>query len=661
MSFPSVLSDPDPTTQMPWPTSTANTGVSDPRLSPAERYKPPPQGLEQNSPPRKGGVKKVGDAADTGTSTEGVEIGRTRLTTLQLFTLSVSMAGAQVAWTVELGYGTPFLLSLGLSEQLTSLVWLAGPISGLVAQPLIGAISDSSKSRYRRRYWVITSTAVLCLSTLILAYCKEIATLFVDVIGGGEGSWDPKRQGQVANAAIGFAVVAFYFLDFSLNALQASLRNLLLDVTPPSQLNSGNAWHGRMTHAGNIVGYGFGFLPLARLPVLRLLGGSQFRKFCVVAMIILVATVATTCIAQDEKVRQEDIGGKKQNKFIDVLKNILNAVINLPKPIRRVCYVQFFAFMGWFPFLFYATTYVGQVLAKQTGKEPDSENATRMGDLALLWFSIVAVIAGTLLPNLARRDQRLLAHDGDEEENAELTRLRDTVREWRAEAAANGKPLKLPRMPFMLRNIWTAAMLLFTVLTLSTVFITKLVQAIVVVSLIGISWAVACWVPFAIIMEEMDEAAHTPVVHASAIGASSRNHFRNASSPTQHRWRRNDERQPLVRRRSLGPVGEDDELAPTPPVAGGTVLGIHNLAIVMPQFIVAIVASAIFKIVDSTEDPTNHNTYLGKSGVGWVLRFGGLCTFIGAFVARMVPPTKTEKDMRRRLGEMKLLGEQNML
>lgn len=34
------------------------------------------------------------------------------------------------------------------------------------------------------------------------------------------------------------------------------------------------------------------------------------------------------------------------------------------------------------------TTYVGQVLAKQTGKEPDGEEATRMGDLALLWFSL---------------------------------------------------------------------------------------------------------------------------------------------------------------------------------------------------------------------------------------------------------------------------------
>lgn len=42
------------------------------------------------------------------------------------------------------------------------------------------------------------------------------------------------------------------------------------------------------------------------------------------------------------------------SKLVDVLKNIQQAIIALPKPIRRVCYVQVFAFMGWFPFLFYA-------------------------------------------------------------------------------------------------------------------------------------------------------------------------------------------------------------------------------------------------------------------------------------------------------------------
>lgn len=88
----------------------------------------------------------------------------------------------------------------------------------------------------------------------------------------------------------------------------------------------------------------------------------------------------------------------------------------------------------------------------------------------------VAVLAGTLLPRLTQRDARLLAHDGDEDEDIEFARLKATVQEWRAEAARKGEPLKLPFMPFFLRNIWTGAMLLFAAITLSTFFITKVWQ-----------------------------------------------------------------------------------------------------------------------------------------------------------------------------------------
>ncbi len=88
----------------------------------------------------------------------------------------------------------------------------------------------------------------------------------------------------------------------------------------------------------------------------------------------------------------------------------------------------------------------------------------------------MAVIAGTLLPQLANRDRRLLEHEGDEEEDAELTRLRNTVREWRADAARKGRPVKLPTMPFMLRNIWTGALVLFSLLMFSTFFVNTVVQ-----------------------------------------------------------------------------------------------------------------------------------------------------------------------------------------
>jgi hypothetical protein len=60
-----------------------------------------------------------------------------------------------------------------------------------------GAISDSSTSKYRRRYWIVTSTIVLVFSTLALAYCQSIAAFFVDLFGGGLGDWDPERMKQV--------------------------------------------------------------------------------------------------------------------------------------------------------------------------------------------------------------------------------------------------------------------------------------------------------------------------------------------------------------------------------------------------------------------------------------------------------------------------------
>jgi solute carrier family 45 protein 1/2/4 len=38
-----------------------------------------------------------------------------------------------------------------------------------------GALSDASTSRYRRRVWVLGSTAVLAFSALILAFSSNVA------------------------------------------------------------------------------------------------------------------------------------------------------------------------------------------------------------------------------------------------------------------------------------------------------------------------------------------------------------------------------------------------------------------------------------------------------------------------------------------------------
>ena len=117
------------------------------------------------------------------------------------------------------------------------------------------------------------------------------------------------------------------------------------------------------------------------------------------------------------------------------------------------------------------------------------------------------MVVGTILPYLAQRDTRLLtnktADEDNEDEDEEISRIRAMVRSWKAEAARMGRPLHLPAMPFMLRNIWTGGLLLFGLLMMSTFAVRTVWQATLVVALVGISWAIACWVPFAIIMEVM--------------------------------------------------------------------------------------------------------------------------------------------------------------
>jgi len=90
----------------------------------------------------------------------------------------------------------------------------------------------------------------------------------------------------------------------------------------------------------------------------------------------------------------------------------------------------------------------------------------------------VSVTAGTVLPYLSARDSRLLrqrldgdADEDDVDEDEEVSRIRAMVRSWKAEASRMGKPLRLPPMPFMLRNIWTLGLLLFGILMTCTVFV----------------------------------------------------------------------------------------------------------------------------------------------------------------------------------------------
>ncbi|KAI8367525.1 major facilitator superfamily domain-containing protein [Radiomyces spectabilis] len=380
----------------------------------------------------------------------------------KILALTVCMAGVQFTWTVELSYGTPYLLSLNLSKELTALVWLAGPLSGLLVQPLIGAFSDKCTSRFgKRRPFMVVAGALTCLSMIGVAYAREIGNTIAHLTVSDDDP-DALRYAKHTNAIL-VAVASFYFLDFTLNAVQAICRALILDIPPLWQQDYANAWSARMSNCAMVIGYFVGFLDLVKY--FPWLGDTQIKIFCIMAILVFVITITITCIVTKEK--KLDREEKDNLPWYHTFVYIWRAFRFLPKPIQTLCNTQFFAWMGWFPFLFYSTQWVSDIyFASHPSNQADQGNwadGTRAGSFALLCYSIMSVVAGLVIPAIVIRFEKI----------------------------------KL----FSLTNVYTASHLIVAASLLSTYFIRSVTAATFILTVMGIPWAIVLWIPFSLVGE----------------------------------------------------------------------------------------------------------------------------------------------------------------
>ena len=234
-------------------------------------------------------------------------------------------------------YCTPYLLELGLTKSKISLVWVAGPLSGLIMQPIVGVVADRSTSRFgRRRPFMLGGTVLVAIFLLLLGWTKEVVRYFV------AGEERAKRWTVVA------AVLSIYGIDFAINAVQGSCRGLVVDTLPGSKQQQGMSWASRMVAVGSLVGYAAGAVDLKRV-FGAWLGDTQFKQLTGVAAITLCVAVGTTSWAVTERVRVK--GGEEEDEGIsavEVVKTIVKTAVDLPRGIQAICAVQFWAWIGMF-------------------------------------------------------------------------------------------------------------------------------------------------------------------------------------------------------------------------------------------------------------------------------------------------------------------------
>lgn len=85
-----------------------------------------------------------------------------RLTFAQILNMNFGFFGIQYSFGLQQGNMSPLYKYLGADEASLPYLWLAGPVTGLVVQPIIGAMSDRTLSRWGRRTPYFFIGAVLC-------------------------------------------------------------------------------------------------------------------------------------------------------------------------------------------------------------------------------------------------------------------------------------------------------------------------------------------------------------------------------------------------------------------------------------------------------------------------------------------------------------------
>ena len=244
----------------------------------------------------------------------------------------------------------PYLSSLGLPSYLISLIWLAGPLSGTLVQPCIGVLSDRCQHRWgRRRPFIIFGTLATVVCLLALPRTADVIALLSSSLSHGiDGKVTLILTRVVATAWI-------WALNIAIQPVQAGIRALIVDCCPPGQQAQANAYAGCIISLGTVLGYASGFVSLP--DVLPWLGDTQFKGLCVVASLVLSLTVTVTClVVMEETAVINDKIAKSRSGVFAVFGQILSTAETMPRKIKRVCIVQFFAWIGWFPFLFFATT-----------------------------------------------------------------------------------------------------------------------------------------------------------------------------------------------------------------------------------------------------------------------------------------------------------------
>lgn len=313
-----------------------------------------------------------------------------RLSFWQIWNMSFGFLGIQFGWGLQLANMSPIYKYLHAEESTIPYLWLAGPITGLIVQPIIGSMSDRTWNRLGRRRPYFLTGAILA----------SVALFFMP-----------------NSSALWMAAGLLWILDASINITMEPFRAFVADKLSEEQRTTGFVMQSFFIGIGQTLANALPLIFTTAGVTGVLASGiplSTDYSFKIGALVFLVAVAWTVFTSKEYPPEDMEAFLRMKREKSGVLggfREIFSSVLEMPTTMKELAVVQFFT---WFAlpcmWQFFGLTVARHVFAATDPTTAAFRDGTEWGGLCFAIYNIVCFIIAFLLPALARATSRKGVH-----------------------------------------------------------------------------------------------------------------------------------------------------------------------------------------------------------------------------------------------------------
>jgi maltose/moltooligosaccharide transporter len=313
-----------------------------------------------------------------------------RLSFWQIWNMSFGFLGIQFGWGLQLANMSPIYKYLHAEESSLPYLWLAGPVTGLIIQPIIGSMSDRTWNRLGRRRPYFLVGAILASVALFI---------------------------MPNSSAVWMAAGLLWILDASINITMEPFRAFVADKLPEEQRTLGFVMQSFFIGIGQTLANALPYLFTA-LGVVGIMASGiplsvdyAFKIGAVVFLLAVLWTVVTTKEYPPEDMEAFQRMRGERKGCLGGFAEIFSSVADMPATMKQLAVVQFFT---WFAlpcmWQFFGIAVARHVFLAPDERSPLFAEGAEWGGLCFAAYNVVCFLIAFLLPGLAKATSRKTVH-----------------------------------------------------------------------------------------------------------------------------------------------------------------------------------------------------------------------------------------------------------